>query len=174
MIVVMAGLPGTGKSTLARALADRIGALVVSKDEIRAAAFGSFVDYSEAQDDFCMELVYQVARFVADRPVIVDGRTFSKRRHVERMLEALGDVRVIECVCSDEAARRRLAADLDHPAGNRTYAMYQAVKSRAEALTISRLTVDTESPDALQRALDYLAIPTTFRPARGEPSPRRD
>ena len=37
MIVLMAGLPGTGKSTLARGLASRVDGAVLSKDEIRHA-----------------------------------------------------------------------------------------------------------------------------------------
>ena len=112
----MAGLPGTGKPTLARALAERLGGVVVNKAEIRAAAFGRLVDYSSEQDDFCMELVYQVAKFIRDVPVIVDGRTFSKRMQVERMLEALGDVRVIECVAEERVVKERLESDREHPA----------------------------------------------------------
>ena len=39
MIVLMAGLPGTGKTTLARELAQRTQGALLSKDEIRAALF---------------------------------------------------------------------------------------------------------------------------------------
>ena len=39
MIVIMAGLPGTGKSTLAQALAQRLPGAVLDKDAIRAALF---------------------------------------------------------------------------------------------------------------------------------------
>ena len=39
MIVLMAGLPGTGKSTLARELAAQTSGRVLSKDEIRHAIF---------------------------------------------------------------------------------------------------------------------------------------
>ncbi len=152
----MAGLPGTGKTTLARALAEKLGGLVVSKDEIRAAAFGKFVDYSSEQDDFCMELVYQIARYVKTVPVFIDGRTYSKRRQVERLFEALGDVKVIECVCGDHVVKERLERDRDHVAGNRTYELYLAVKANADELQIPRLTVNTQDPDAFRKAVDYL------------------
>lgn len=41
VIVIMAGLPGTGKTTLARELAVRVGGRVLSKDEIRHTLFSA-------------------------------------------------------------------------------------------------------------------------------------
>jgi predicted kinase len=152
----MAGLPGTGKTTLAKALAERLGGVVVSKDEIRAAAFGGLVDYSSEQDDFCMEFVYQVAKYIQGVPVIVDGRTFSKRRQVERMLDVLGEVKVIECVVHDEIVKKRLERDREHPAKNRTYEMYCEVKAGKEELQIPRLTIDTGKKEVLTQALEYV------------------
>jgi len=167
MIVVMAGLPGAGKSTLARELAVRLDAVVVSKDRIRAAAFGPLVNYSSAQDDFCMDLVYQaVGHIRATRPgisVIVDGRTFTRRSQVNRALEMLPETPSwIECVCHDEIARQRLEVDVDHLACNRNYDLYCAVKSAAEPLEVPRLTIDTGRvalDHAVERASSYLLAP---------------
>jgi predicted kinase len=162
--VVMAGLPGTGKSTLARELAERVGGVVLSKDVVRDAAFGALVDYSSAQDDFCMELVYQTARFLRETrpevPVIVDGRTFSRRSQVNRALEALPERPYwIECRCDDEVARERLEA-AEHVARNRSYDLYRELKARAEGLEVERLTIDTgrlELGDAVRRAVVYVS-----------------
>src|SRR5690348_14369339 len=47
MLLIMAGLPATGKTTLARAIAERTGAVVLDKDVIRASLFpAQLIEYS--------------------------------------------------------------------------------------------------------------------------------
>src|ERR1051326_189580 len=92
MVAIMAGLPGTGKSTLARALAARLAGVVLDKDIIRAALFPpSHVEYSPVQDDFCQEVMLQTTAYLLARDaslhVFLDGRTFSRRYQRERAIE---------------------------------------------------------------------------------------
>ncbi|MBA4063179.1 MAG: hypothetical protein C0501_05595 [Isosphaera sp.] len=175
MLIALAGLPGTGKSTLAARLADALGGVVLCKDVVRAALFPPPVlDYSAAQDDTAMAAVFSAARLLltADpsRVVILDGRTFRKPRQVADLL-ALADAagqpaRVIECVCDEATARARLDRDAaagGHPAGNRNGDLYAAMKAGAEPLTLPRLILDTGRlpPDeCLARSLAYLAAPS--------------
>lgn len=171
MLVAMAGLPGTGKSTLAARLAEALGGVVLSKDVVRAALFPPPVlDYTAAQDDLAMSAVFAAAKLLlTTNPalvVILDGRTFRKAVQVAELLAVGHAVHqepfVIECVCAEAVARERLDRDAAtglHPAGNRTGDLHAAVKATAEALTIPRLVLDTDTylpDDALVQALAYL------------------
>lgn len=156
MIVLMAGLPGTGKSTLARALAARVAGSVIGKDEIRHALFSAGdVEYSTEQDDFVMGIMLEAAAWILrkdpSRVLILDGRTFSRRYQIERALEVAAELhqswRILECVCSDETARRRIesqASASEHVAGNRTFDLYVDVKARFEPITLPKTIIDTD------------------------------
>jgi len=158
MIVLMAGLPGCGKTTLARELAARTSGRVLSKDEIRHAVFTpDEIEYSSWQDDFCLELMLRTAGYLLQRNpsrlIFLDGRTFSRRYQIDNVLAAATSRhqpwRILECVCSEETARRRLEGDLAsgaHPAGNRNFELYLEVKSRFEAITHAKTVIDTDKP----------------------------
>lgn len=170
MIVLMAGLPGTGKSTLARELARRTDGRVLSKDEFRHAIFTTQeIEYSSWQDDFCLQLMLETAGYLWSRnpglTILLDGRPFSRRYQIENALNAAASLhqpwRIIECTCSDETVRKRLEADTNdgrHPAGNRGYALYLEVKARFEKIVHPKVVIDMEQEleVCVQQGMDAL------------------
>jgi adenylylsulfate kinase len=155
MLILMAGLPGTGKSTLSRALAAKLGGIVLDKDQVRAALFPpAEIEYSTEQDDFCMAVMLKVAGYLfrkdPKRIILLDGRTFSRTYQLKRatgFADALGQPwRILECICSDETARNRLSNDSSHPAADRNYELYQKVKARFETINFPKTILETDRP----------------------------
>ena len=158
MIVLMAGLPGSGKTSLARELAARTSGRVMSKDDIRHAIFSAEeIEYTLRQDDFCVQVMLEIAAYLLrqepSRVIILDGRPFSRSYQIENVRALAASLhqpwRILECVCSEETARRRLeddAAGSIHPAGNRNYDLYLEVKARFEAITFAKTVIDTGQP----------------------------
>lgn len=167
MLIALAGLPGTGKSTLARALGRALRAPVLSVDVIEAALFRAGVERAQPTG----LAAYVVASALAERqlalglPVVLDAANYVEPgRQMWRDLAAGRGValRWVELVCSDDAVHRaRLDARGDHLPGLRVVTWDDVLRRRAETEPWGdpRLVLDTTSPveASLARALAYLA-----------------
>lgn len=168
-LIAFAGLPGTGKTTLAKRLAEQLGAVLLNKDEVRASLFAQAdIDYSSTQNDFCMAILYQLAVYHAEhhpeRVIIIDGRTFSRRAQVSALercaQQSNRPLTLIECVCSEVVVEKRLTDDAGkHVAADRNVELYHRVKGAWEEITIPKLIVSTEGDNEellLKQIIEYL------------------
>ena len=157
MLIALAGLPGTGKSRLGRALAKELPASILDKDVVRAALFQPRdIEYSTSQDDFVVSLLFQTAAYLAHRDPrqvqILDGRPFARRYQRADLVRFTSEQGIplclIECVCSDETARRRLEGRRasTHLARNRNFTLYRRLKAEFEPIEEQRLLMVTDRP----------------------------
>ncbi|MFK8083771.1 MAG: AAA family ATPase [Granulosicoccus sp.] len=168
-IIALTGLPASGKSSVATRLHAVLDSVLLDKDKVRDSLFKTYVDYSDEQNDLCVDLIYQVALYLLrkDEPpaVIIDGRSYSRKYQIDALknIVVMAQCRlcIIECICSAESARQRLLKDQAvHPAKDRDYAMYLQRRASAEPIQENRLTLDTDSlsvDECAERALAYVA-----------------
>jgi predicted kinase len=158
-LVVFAGAPGVGKSTLARALARELHAAYLDKDTIKDTALDLGREMNvENATQFAGALSYKllipIARdnLTVGTHVIVDSpagyRSFQDA--IEQLVRGIKvDFRLIECITTDDALLRerieRRAPGLpEHRV--RDWDAYQQARDRLERMSGPRLVLDTAEP----------------------------
>ncbi|MGN6762620.1 MAG: AAA family ATPase [Leifsonia sp.] len=153
MLVAMAGLPGSGKSTIAEILAGRLGATMISVDPIEASILRAGID----SDQPTGLAAYLVAETMAEQvlqsghSVVVDAVNAVEPARLQwrDLAERCGvKLRVVETVCSDaELHEERLAKRTGLVAA---YAVEQNTDEydewRGACGTLPRVTLDTSAP----------------------------
>ncbi|QCR19735.1 AAA family ATPase [Agrococcus sp. SGAir0287] len=151
MLVVLAGLPGTGKTTIAAALAAEVGATLASVDDAEAAMLAAGIDAAQPTGLAAYVVVEQLARrqLVAGRDVVVDAvNDAPEARDQWRALAATTGVelRWVEVRLADEAEHRRRLAERtrDLPGGfpEPSWASVVARRAALEAWDEPRIVVD--------------------------------
>lgn len=178
------GLPGSGKTTLAAALAPRIPARAVSRDTVRAAMFRpcSFTEHEKAA---AFEAVLQAVKVNCElgRSTIVDGMPFSREGELEAVSRASGahGCRALAVFCSvplEEAQRRIRAQDeaSEPVAEDRDAELVAEVARRFRSLPEGTLEVDAMRPveELAEAVLERIGQPPSLRasarPSRSRPA----
>jgi predicted kinase len=155
-LIVFAGAPGVGKSTLARAVARELSAVYLDKDTIKDAALAlgremKVDNVGQFAGALSYTLLIPLARdnLTLGAHVIIDSPA-GYRIFQEGVEELVRGVRVnfklIECITTDESLLRdrieRRAPDMpEHRVRN--WDQYQQARERMERLSGPRLVIDT-------------------------------
>jgi len=170
-LIVFAGLPGTGKSSLARAVAREARAVYLDKDTIKdcVITLAREMKLAGGQDlagPLSYELLVDLARdnLSLGLSVVLDSpagyRVF--REKVSKLTQGgKAELKLIECICTDETMLRERVETRGRelpPHRTQDWATYQANRARFEGLTERRLVVDTAEPLGinLRKVLAYL------------------
>ena len=167
-VIVLVGLPGAGKSTLAGALARRLpDARVLDKDRVRHVLFDP-CDYTSAERDVVFAAMLDAARYHLgrDRIVIFDGLTFSRRSQVAAAEAVAHDAgafpAVIVCDVPVDVAIERCEGDASsgngHLAANRDGQLVRRVAAEMEEPAGDYLTLDMtgDVEELADQALAYV------------------
>lgn len=174
-LIVFAGLPGTGKTSLARTVARELRAVYLDKDTVKdlVVDVGREMKLGQAAElagPLSYELLVAIARdnLTLGLSVVLDSpagyRIF--REKVEQLARsAKVDLKLIECVCTNEGLLRDR---IEHRGQElpeyraRNWETYQRDRAQFERLVGPRLIVDTAEPLQLnvRKVLNHLGAPS--------------
>jgi|DewCreStandDraft_5_1066085.scaffolds.fasta_scaffold00048_120 predicted kinase len=166
-LVIMSGLPGTGKSHLAQLAAERSGAIVLRSDALRKLLFPQ-PDYSARESRTVYEAAYAlIAYLVAEGyPVIFDATNLSawtRARAAGIAARVGGAALVVQTTAPEEVVRERLTArgrpGVETFLSDAGWEVYTNMRGRLEPVTPDApdaLLVDTSDPAAVAAAVERM------------------
>jgi len=158
MLVIVCGLPGTGKTTLAREVAKNIPAVHISSDAIRMMLLSKRT-YSEKEKEGVYEVMFNKAEelLTAGRSVVLDA-TFYKKSLREKARAIAEKTKskffLVECTTPEGLLRERMVARKKSESESEAdFEVYKKIKKIFEPIKDKHLIVDTSQPIGRQVGL---------------------
>jgi len=154
MIIIVMGLPGSGKSYFASRLAALIGADYINSDRVRTGLF-SRTTYSQKEKLMVYEemLARAVRAVHKDKHVILDATFYTNysRNLFSAALQDLDELSFIEVVADERLIRERLSSPREDSDAN--YGIYMEIKEEWEPFNEPHLVL-MSSNDNIDNMLD--------------------
>ena len=160
MLILVCGLPGTGKTTVAEAIAKKKNARILSTDIIRKEMIGNPA-YTDDEKDMVYHMLFNMAGMMLKdgRNVVLDGTFYKKelRDNVRELAtKTKSELSIVEVVCDERVVRERLAKRCKTCcASDADFAVYKKLKTSFEQIKKKHFTINTSG--AWQKQADDIA-----------------
>lgn len=162
MLVVVFGLPGSGKTYFATQLAARLNARLVSSDELRKQMFDT-PTYTEDEKKEIYAAIYRQAKAccLKQETLVIDA-TYYKEQYRQQLLQGLGTsthVIFIEVITREHIAKSRLAKK--RPFSDADFSVYQQIKKEWEPFVGEHLQLESTNHNIdqmLETAMAFLHV----------------
>lgn len=146
MIIIICGLPGVGKTTVAKGLAPLINAVVLATDKIRKELFSKPM-YGQRERRLIYDVMILMAKYLDKAGIncILDA-TFTRERSRREIKKKLGlaskDIHIIECICPEDIVLSRLR-QRKQDYSDADFSVYKKMKRIYEPVKEAHITIDT-------------------------------
>jgi predicted kinase len=150
-LIVVSGLPGTGKSYFCRRLAERLHYLVLESDALRKRLF-TVPEYSVAESAYLFRTIHRLTEEMLSQgiPVILDATNLAER-HRERLYNIAerrnARLILVNVKAPPEVVKKRLKSRTqkknDGDNSDADWEVYQKLSTTAEKISRNHFVVDT-------------------------------
>lgn len=170
LVLLLAGLPGVGKTALAAELAPLLSGVILNRDAIRDSIFPTnYLDYSSAQNEVATVTLLSVLSYLLEhRPppiTLIDGKPFSRRAEIETVQRRADQhgatLIVLHCVAPASVIDDRLQRGLADPVNVRAQRdpdKASRIRQQFEPIVHRHITIDMAGSidAAARRCVDLL------------------
>jgi predicted kinase len=157
LIVVICGLPGVGKSTLAKDLAPLLNAVILSSDKIRKELFPNPI-YSKREVKIIYDVMILLAKYLYGAGInsIIDA-TFNKEKSRTQLKNKLmlpeEELFMVECICPEDTIVSRLKTR-KNDYSDADLRIYKRMKKTYEPILEDHLVIDTSQSSSKTNAME--------------------
>ena len=154
MLVVVCGLPGVGKTTVAETVADRIEGELLRTDVVRRELFTDPA-YTDEERHAVYRALFDRAQSRLDRGenVVLDG-TFAAATHRQRADELATttgvEYRLVRVTCEESVVRERIEARTDD-ASDADFGVYRTIRAAFEPIDAEHASIENSGDRAALR-----------------------
>jgi len=162
MIILVSGLPGSGKSYFAEKLAARLGAEYLNSDEVRLTMKASGKYSFRDKLMVYREMANQTIRRLNEKKTVVVDATFYRQPTRDLFfkvaLEKSIPIRLIEVIADEALIRERLKKPRKFSEAD--FSVYEKVRDEFEKINIPHLTLQSTNDNItllLNKAIQYIS-----------------
>ncbi len=160
---MICGLPGTGKTTLAKAVAEKIDAISINSDSIRMSMLEER-EYTEEEKKMIYQAMFEEAgkNLKEGKNVVLDATFYKKelRESVEEVAKEAGTgFCIVECVTHEDLLKERIfKRKKEETESEADFEVYKKVKTQFEPIEEEHLAVDTsvELEKQIELVMNYI------------------
>lgn len=162
MIVIVMGLPGSGKSYFAKRLATIIHAGYISSDKVRKTLIARRTYVEEEKELVYADMLEQMQQVIRENKDVVLDATFYKDAIRKKFIQAAGEkieIIFIEIIAGEELIQERLKQKRADSEAD--FSVYKIIRGRWEPLQQAHLQLESTNNNIdsmLDKTLKYLDL----------------
>lgn len=162
MVIIVMGLPGSGKSYFASRLATAIGAKYISSDSLRKGMIWERTYSAKEKDQVYEKMRDEMLKEVRSKKSVVLDATFYRkeiRRRFTGVVRSPGEIVFIEVVADESLIKQRVSKPRKD--SDADFSVYKIIEAEWEPLEETHLVLRSTNiniEEMLQKALAYLRI----------------